>query len=89
MITEEVELIERRVRTDAARLAEALEGRVRARILIACVTRWSARGTRYITQALQGSDHRREGLDGDLRRPYVSTDSITRSSQHALACNVR
>src|SRR5215831_18554388 len=38
MITEEGELIERRVRTDASRLAEALEDRVRARILIEAST---------------------------------------------------
>src|SRR5262245_52830756 len=45
MITEEGERIERRVRTDASRLAEALEDRVRARILIEASTEreWVAR----------------------------------------------
>jgi hypothetical protein len=45
MITEGGELIERRVRTEASRLAEALEGEARARILIEASTEseWVAR----------------------------------------------
>ena len=38
MIAEGGELIERRVRTEPSRLAEALEGRARARILIEAST---------------------------------------------------